>query len=293
MSIWFYLFLITISITLILIIKIIIIKTEIKNIFISFKRIIESDTNNLITINTNDKALKTLTNTLNKNLKELRRLELEYKNGNKELKSSITNISHDLRTPLTSIKSYLDLLDSKNLNKKQIEYLSIIDNKVNDLINLTEQLFDFSKYIDTQKEIKKDNIYLNDILEDTLVSFYSLFKIKNITPEINICKNKVIKLLNENMIKRIFENIISNALKYSEGNFKVTMNNDGTIEFSNKTSLIDSTSIEKLFDRYYTVQNAKKSIGIGLSIAKQLTDLNEGTIEAKCQNDSLIIRLKF
>ena len=95
------------------------------------------------------------------------------------------------------------------------------------------------------------------------------------------------------MLKRIFENIISNALKYSEGNFKVTMNNDGTIEFSNKTSLIDSTSVEKLFDRYYTVQNAKKSIGIGLSIAKQLTDLNEGTIEAKCQNDSLIIRLKF
>lgn len=293
MSIWFYLFLIVLCLSIFLILKIIIMKNEINNIGKSISSIINTDTNNLITISTNDSELKKLANVLNKSLKELRQLELEYKNGNQELKSSIANISHDLRTPLTAIRGYLDLMDNNNLTEKQIKYLKIIDSKVNDLTELTEQLFDFSKSIDIQNEIKKENICINDILEDSLASFYSLFKEHNITPNIDICKDKVIRLLNENMLKRIFENIISNAIKYSERDFKVKMFDDGTIEFSNKTDKLDQVSLEKIFDRYYTVRNAKKSNGIGLSIAKQLVNLSDGKITAKYENGYLIIQVKF
>lgn len=268
-------------------------KNEIKNIGKSLIDIINTDTNNLITINTTDNNLKKLASTLNESLKQLRQLELEYKNGSGELKSSITNISHDLRTPLTVIRGYLDLMDDKNLSSKQITYLKIIDSKVSDLIFLTEQLFDFSKSIDIQKELKKDKVCVNNILEDTIVSFYSLLKEYNITPKIEICNEKVIRLLNENMLKRIFENIISNAIKYSEKDICVKMYKDGTIEFSNKTNKLDQVSLEKIFNRYYTVKNAKKSSGIGLSIAKQLVDLCEGTIEAKYKNSILIVKVKF
>lgn len=293
MSIWFYLFLIVSCISIFLIIKIFIIKNEINNIGKSISNILKSDTNNLITISTTDSDFKKLANILNKSLKELRELELEYKNGNQELKSSITNISHDLRTPLTAIRGYLDLIDNKNLSSKQINYLKIIDNKVKDLTNLTEQLFDFSKSLDIQNEIKKENICLNDILEDSIASFYSLFKSYNITPNIDICKEKVVRLLNENMLKRIFENIISNAVKYGEKNFNVKMYSNGTIEFSNKTDKLDQVSLEKIFDRYYTVRNAKKSNGIGLSIAKQLVELSGGKIKAKYINNNLIIEVYF
>lgn len=130
MSIWFYLFLIISCISIFLIIKILIIKNEINNIGKSISSILKSDTNNLITISTTDSDLKKLANILNKSLKELRELELEYKNGNQELKSSITNISHDLRTPLTAIRGYLDLMDSENLSSKQIKYLKIIETKL-------------------------------------------------------------------------------------------------------------------------------------------------------------------
>ena len=150
MSIWFYLFLIVLFIAIFFVLKVLIMKQEIKNIGSCLTDIINTDTNNLITINTNDKKLKELANLLNDSLKNLRKLELEYKNGNKELKTSITNISHDLRTPLTAIRGYLDLMDSSNLDSKQIKYLSIIDNKVKDLTFLTEQLFDFSKTLDIQ-----------------------------------------------------------------------------------------------------------------------------------------------
>lgn len=293
MSIWFYLFLIVLCLSIFLILKIIIMKNEINNIGKSISSIINTDTNNLITISTNDSELKKLANVLNKSLKNLRQLELEYKNGNQELKSSITNISHDLRTPLTAIRGYLDLMDNNNLTEKQINYLKIIDSKVNDLTELTEQLFDFSKSIDIQNEIKKENICINDILEDTLASFYSLFKEHNITPKIDICEYKVVRLLNENMLKRIFENIISNAIKYSENDFSVKMYNDGLIEFSNKTDKLDQINLKKIFDRYYTVGNAKKSNGIGLSIAKQLVDLSGGEIDAEYKNSNLIIKIKF
>lgn len=293
MSIWFYLFLITACILIFLIIKTFIIKKEIENIRKSLSNILKSDTNSLITIDSNDIDLKKLANDLNESLKNLRKLELEYKNGNQELKSSITNISHDLRTPLTAIRGYLDLMDNNNLTEKQISYLKIIDNKVNDLTELTEQLFDFSKSIDIQNEMKRESIVINDVLEDSIASFYSLFKKHNITPNIDICKNKVIRLLNENMLKRIFGNIISNAIKYSQNDFNIKMFDDGTIEFSNKTDKMDKVSLEKIFDRYYTVRNAKKSNGIGLSIAKQLVDLSDGSIEAKYINDILIIRVEF
>lgn len=268
-------------------------KNEIKNIGESLSKIINTDTNNLITISTNDRNLKKLAILLNESLKNLRRLELEYKNGNKELKSSITNISHDLRTPLTAIRGYLDLMDNFNLSEKQINYLDIIDSKVKDLTFLTEQLFDFSKTLDIQAEIKKEQICINNILEDIIASFYSLFMSHNITPNIDICKDKVIRLLNENVLKRIFENIISNAIKYSKGDFNVTLYGNGTIEFANITDSLDQVNLGKLFDRYYTVQSAKKANGIGLSIAKQLVDLSDGTIEAKYKDNVLIIRVKF
>lgn len=268
-------------------------KNEIKNMGKELSRIIKTDTNNLITLNTKDRDLRKFVNLLNENLKELRNLELEYINGNGELKTSITNISHDLRTPLTSIRGYLDLMDNKNLTNKQKEYLQIIDNKVKDLTDLTEQLFDFSKVLDVQKEIQKDEIVINNVLEETLVSFYGLFKEYKITPQVEICEDKVTRLLNETMLKRIFENIISNAIKYSESDFIVKMFQDGIIEFSNKTTAFDNVNIEKIFARYYTVKSSRKSNGIGLSIAKQLTSLSGGEIKATYRDNILKISLKF
>jgi len=293
MGIWFYLFLIVLTLLGIVTIKIIIMKSEINNIGRSLSNIMNTDTNNLITINTNDNDLKKLASNLNKNLKKLRELELEYKNGNSELKTSITNISHDLRTPLTAIRGYLDLMNKDTLTEKQKNYLKIIDSKVKDLTELTEQLFDFSKSLDLQQETQKENICINDILEDSIASFYSLLKEHNITPKIEICEEKIFRLLNENMLKRIFENIISNAIKYGEKDFIIKMYKNGIIEFSNKTSKLDSISLEKMFNRYYTVSNAKKSNGIGLSIAKQLVELSGGKIEAKYQKSRLIIKVEF
>ena len=216
---------------------------------------------------------------------------MQYENGNNELKKSITNISHDIRTPLTAISGYIDLI--KENKENQEEYIKIIERKTNDLINLTEQLFDFSKTIDIVPNIQKEKICINELLEEVLANFYVVFKENNIVPDIEIEQRKIYKIIDKNTIIRVFENILSNVTKYSSGEFKVKLDGMGIITFSNKSSSLDATTVEKIFDRYYTVENAKKSTGIGLSIAKQLVELNNGSINGKYEKGKLIIEIEL
>lgn len=285
---------ILIFVCIFLIVKLFLIKNSIKEIEKSFTYILESDTNNLITISTLDKDIKNLTINLNNNLLELRKQKLQYKNGNQELKKIITNISHDLRTPLTALKGYIDLIKQEKLSNNQKKYLKIIQKKSDELTELTGQLFEFSKILDTLEKninIKKEECCINEILEETLVNFYSIFKEKSIIPTIKITNKKIYKTVNEVSIVRIFENILSNVSKYSNGDFKVEMNEDGIITFSNKATSLDATTVQKIFNRYFSVENAKESTGIGLSIAKQLVELNNGTIKAKYDSGYLIIEI--
>lgn len=274
-------------------VKLYVIKQSIKEIEKSFSKILRTDTNNIIAISSSDKDIKNLTINLNNNLSELRGQKLQYKNGNQELKKIITNISHDLRTPLTAIKGYVDLIEQEKLSNNQKKYLKVIQKKSNELTELTGQLFEYTKLIDIDVKIKKEECCINEILEETLVSYYSIFKEQNIIPNISICSTKVYKIVNKISIIRVFENILSNVIKYSNGDLKVEMQENGTITFSNKATSLDETTVQKIFDRYFSVENAKESTGIGLSIAKQLVELNNGSIKAEYVNGYLIIEIKL
>lgn len=274
-------------------VKLYVIKQSIKEIEKSFSKILRTDTNNTIAISSSDKDIKNLTINLNNNLSELRGQKLQYKNGNQELKKIITNISHDLRTPLTAIKGYVDLIEQEKLSNNQKKYLKVIQKKSNELTELTGQLFEYTKLIDIDVKIKKEECCINEILEETLVSYYSIFKEQNIIPNISICSTKVYKIVNKISIIRVFENILSNVIKYSNGDLKVKMQENGTITFSNKATSLDETTVQKIFDRYFSVENAKESTGIGLSIAKQLVELNNGSIKAEYVNGYLIIEIKL
>ena len=290
---WILIIIFLILVIIFLISKIVIINLSIKEIEINIEKILKEDSNRLITISTNNINLKKLANNLNLYIYEFRKQEKKYKNGNQELQKSITNISHDLRTPLTAIKGYIDLIEKDDLNKKQSNYLKIISDKVDILTTLTEQLYDYSKCLDLKDKIKKEKVCINDILEDVLVSYYGLFKQKKITPKILIVEKKIFKYLDKNMFVRVLENIISNALKYSEDNFEVNLLDTGKIIISNKTKSLNITNVKKIFNRYYTLQTGSKSSGLGLSIAKQLIELNGGNIYAKYKNNNLIIEIEI
>lgn len=280
-------------IIIIMILKLVLIRKSIKEIQKSLHTIIETDTNNLITISSNDKRIKSLANNLNVELKKLREQRLKDESGNQELKRMVTDISHDLRTPLTAISGYIELLEEENLSNEQKEYVKIISNKTSELNSLTAQLADFSVGLDLERKIKKDSYCINDILEEVIVSYYNSFKTKNITPNINICENKIYKNVDRDMIIRVFENLISNVIKYSDNGCNIILQEDGRILFINKASKLDVTTVKKIFDRYYTIDNMKKFSGLGLSIARDLVELNGGMITAKHIKNELYIEISF
>lgn len=307
MNIWFIISIILFVICMILIIKIYLNNKDIKKIGENLEEILTNDTNNLITVSTSNKQIKKVAGKLNTELKKLRKVKIQYENGSEELKRTITNISHDMRTPLTAISGYIELMENNieaeevNNSKSKIirreenkqKYLKIIKRKTSELIELTEQLFKFSTTMDTLWKTDKENCCINEILEEILAEYYSIFKKKNIVPEINICNEMIYKNLNKNSLIRIFENILSNMIKYSDGNFKIKLERSGKIIFSNKAKKLDTTTVQKIFDRYFTVENANNVTGVGLSIAKQLVEINEGNIIAKYMDGNLVIEVQL
>ena len=267
-------------------------KNSIKLICISFEDNLKDDTNTLIDTLSRDKYIISLVSTINTELKNLKKLKQQFISGDKELKNSITNISHDLRTPLTAISGYLTLLEKEKDSEIISNYISKIKSKVEVLTKIIEEFFNYS-IVTTTNNFVIEEINLCKVLENTIASFYDELTINKILPTINICNNPVIKKLDKVALSRIFSNIISNAIKYSDGSLNIELNEDGKIVFSNTSSKLSNVDANKLFDRFYTVNTASKSTGLGLSIAKILVEKLNGKIYAKINNNQLIITIDF
>ena len=253
---------------------------------------LSSDTNQLITVSSSDKHVRHLASEIARQLTELRRQRRQYISGDRELKEAVTNISHDLRTPLTAICGYLELLEAEEMTDNTKRYVEQISNRTEALKALTEELFRYS-IVSSVSELNYENVNVGRVLEDTLISFYGAFEQKNITPSISLLDGVIIRSLDKSALSRIFGNIISNAVKYSDGDFSVVMTESGEITFSNTASELSSVDVGKLFDRFYTVDSARKSTGLGLSIAKLLTERMGGCISADYKGNMLSITLSF
>lgn len=276
-----------------LLLKIFYMRKAIREIKRGFSEKLYTDTNTPIMLSSHDKLVSSLANDINVELKELQKQKHRYIQGDKELKNAITNISHDLRTPLTTICGYLSLLDKEEKSEHIARQLSIIKNRTFALKQLVEELFRYTTIIsDTENSVYTETV-INNVLEDCISSYYTIFKEKGITPNINLCEQKIVRSVDKTALLRIFNNIIDNAIKYSEGDLTISLFENGKIVFSNHTSDLNEIQIGKLFDRFYTVNTARKSTGLGLSIAKALIEKMDGNISADYSNNVLSIIIKL
>lgn len=254
---------------------------------------LHTDSNTLLTSDSRDPALRAVAATLNDELAELRRQRLRYENGDRELKQAVTNISHDLRTPLTAINGYLDLLEGEEKSAAAARYLALIENRTDAMTRLTEELFRYSVILAEEEPLAHEPVVLNDALAESLASFYGALTSRGITPQIEICDARVTRLLDKDALARVLANILNNALKYSDGDLAVQLDEDGTLYFSNHAAALDEVATAQLFDRFFTVENARHSTGLGLSIAKSLTEQMHGEISAAYSDSLLTITLRF
>lgn len=252
---------------------------------------LSGDTNTLISVSSRDRHIRLLASALNQHLRTLRRQRRRFIQGDLELKNAVTNISHDLRTPLTAICGYLDLLEQEQLPEKTQRYLGVIRNRAELLTQLTEELFRYSVIISTESNVTGTPVVVNGVLEESITSFYAALSERNITPKIQIPEKKVIRMLDRSALVRVFSNLLNNAIKYSDGDLDITLHETGEIIFTNTASGLDKVQVGKLFDRFYTVEAARKSTGLGLAIARTLTQQMNGTISAQYENNRLSIRI--
>ena len=291
-----HLLLIIIGILLLLILalgaKVYFMRKSAQEITQGFRDRLTADTNTLIDISTGDPYMRALAADINVQLRLLRKERQRYQQGDLELKEAVTNISHDLRTPLTAISGYLDLLEQEEKSEAVGRYLSQIQNRTESLKSLTEELFRYSVVTSTQ-ELKMKRMDIVRALEESLLSFYAIMQEKGINPQIELPEEPVVRELDADAVSRIFSNIISNALKYSDGDLTVRMDERGSITFTNTAQNLNAVVVGRLFDRFFTVEANRNASGLGLSIAKILVERMGGSISAFYEEHKLSITIRF
>lgn len=280
-------------VTGLLVIKMILLKKGMEEMQEEFGKHLSMDTNTLISLSSGDRHLRILAEEINKQLRLLRKQRHKYLTGDAELKTAVTNISHDLRTPLTAVCGYLELLEQEEKSETVERYLSAMKNRADVLKTLTEELFRYSVILSASEGLEIKEVNLNGALEEALAGMYAMLRNSGIDPRVAIPEDAVYCRANEEALGRVFNNVLSNAIKYSDGDLNVTLSEDGSMIFSNTANTLNEVQVGKLFDRFYTVENARSSTGLGLSISKVLMEQMNGTITAGYEKGKLEIHMQL
>ena len=278
---------------LLLIWKILLLRRSAEELRRGVQERLETDTNTLLSIPSRDGAMCRLAAGLNVQLRQLRRERQQYQNGDRDLKEAVTNVSHDLRTPLTAICGYLDLLEGEEKSEAAERYLSLIRGRTDHLRSLTEEFFRTSAVLAAEEPEPAEPVSLNRAVEESLAAWYGVFSARGIAPEVELPETPVVRPLNREAVSRILSNVLSNAAKYSPGDLRIVLEKDGTLTFSNAAPSLTPVLAEQLFDRYFTVESGGQGTGLGLSIARRLTEQMGGTAAAGWQGGILTVRLYF
>lgn len=271
-------------------IKILCMRTSLAEIIAGLRRAMDSNT--LIDVSSRDRAVRFLADSLNRELRVLHIQRSRFLSGDRELKEAAANLSHDLRTPLTAIGGYLELLAQEEHTAASRRYLSVIQERTEAMKGLTEEMFRLTVLLSSEPP-KREQVNLCAVLEESLASHYALLSSRGVTPEIQMPDVPIRRALSREALLRIFDNLLTNAARYSDGTLRISLTEDGTFCFQNCTSSLDSIQANRLFDRFYTVDSARSSTGLGLSIVKTLTGQLGGQIDASYEDRTLTIRITF
>lgn len=210
----------------------------------------------------------------------------------KEMQTMMSGISHDIRTPLTSMRGYLRLLEQTNNELEKQKYLQTIDFRLESLQSILEDLFIHSKINDSDYQLTMEDIEIYPLVCKILASFYYDFEKKNVEPIITFSNERFILHSNKELFTRMVQNIINNALKHGDNYFEIKEIN-GTLIFVNNIKDQDNIDPKRLFDRFYKADLSRHndSTGLGLSIVKNIVMLHNWKIEADLKENQLAIKI--
>lgn len=269
-----------------------------------FRRINKEITNNLneyVNIKTKsvDKDVEILVQNINLIFDSKQKVVAEKKKNEEELRASITNMSHDLRTPLTSIMGYLQMIRSEKASETdKKEYMDIVEKRTKSLQQLISSFYDLSRIEGNEYNFNYKKVNLSNVLCENIALFYNDFINNSIEPVIEIEEGIKEIISDEGAITRIFSNLIGNMIKHGENFVKITLKQENDViitEFINKATGLTQENVDKLFDRFYTVDNSRsdRNTGLGLYITKILVEKLGHNIKANLKEDNLVISITW
>ncbi|GGP11253.1 sensor histidine kinase [Oceanobacillus neutriphilus] len=274
-------------------------KKEIRSVSKQLKERHQNKTDTKIRLGYYDKDTESLANEINLQIDETRHAIAQKRRTENELKQAVSNISHDIRTPMTSILGYIQFLEDDALTHDQRkEYVLIVKNGALRLKVLLEDFFELSVIESTDYALKIESIPLNDLVLEVLAGFYEEFNQKQIEPAINIPKEDISIMADSSAVKRVIENLITNALKHSTGDVTITLESIPSfveLTIRNPAPQLKEEDLFHLFDRFYKADQARKGkgTGLGLAIAKSLMEKMQGSLSAELDKGQLVMRCQW
>lgn len=273
-------------------------KMELRRIKKELDLVLSRKTNGLVHTEFTSKEIHDLVECINTHLTEIKSKESKLERKNANFVKMIRNISHDLRTPLTSSLGYVSLmLESDMIEQEKIKNLKIVEERLKRLSELIDSFFEFSKILSNDQIIELDEINLVAVIEKAISNHYEDFSKDNRMIDFKTNKRKIKIKSNEVMLIRVFDNLIRNAYKHSNGNLDIEINQTDEkvkIKFINDL-LYKDLDVDRVFDEFYTVDisRTKGNTGLGLAIAKEFVEQLKGKIKADKKNNKLIITIAF
>lgn len=245
-----------------------------------------------------EKAIMELVDELNQMIDAFEEKNREAKRMEENVKLSIAGLSHDLRTPLTSIHGYVQLFHAATDETKKTQYLKIIEHAVKRLMEMTDHFYDLARIEMNQKEMALSSISLSNLVEEIFLSFYEQFEEKHIElqfPEPAHERHTIIA--DPLLLTRVIQNIVQNILRYANSRAVIRyLEEDGHLIFSVKNDIKPDSkiAIEKVFARFYTEVSSRtntESSGIGLYLSKKLVEKMNGSMDAALQDGWFILNI--
>ncbi|MEK5530317.1 HAMP domain-containing sensor histidine kinase [Viridibacillus sp. FSL R5-0468] len=246
-----------------------------------------------------DKDLENLAKNINDQIDLTNEAIFEKLRTENEMKQAIANISHDIRTPMTSIIGYIQFLESDDIGpEKRIKYQENIKNGALRLKVLLDDFFELSTIESADYPLKMEKIKLNKLLVDVLIGFYDDFNKAQIEPSILIPEDEIYISGDSSAVKRVIENLISNTIKHSSGNVTIQLvKNSSSVQLyiMNPAKELKEQDLPLLFDRFYKVDQTrtKRSTGLGLFIAKSLMLKMNGKLSAELKGEQLLMKCEW
>lgn len=258
----------------------------------------EQETNMLITKEMNGGHMGELVGLLNELLLKRKKERAEYLRKEQMIADTYTNLSHDIRTPLTSLDGYFQLLEHAEKEEERQRYLGIIQERIVSLKEMLEELFTYTKLQNETYELKLEPVNVGQVLKETMFSYYDNWASCGITPQFHLTDIPVVIQGNAQALRRVIQNIIKNVLDHGNKEIEVYLTKQGErmkLVFRNQMEEGEEIEVSRVFDRFYKADQArsKSSTGLGLSIAKGFVLKMNGDIRAEQKDEWFEITIEF